>query len=119
MKLFEQVNPTSHAKHDSAWTEARKIGTHTLIRMDERSPLTKTRLMSSGFTPVLFIHDEPFLDPAEAFDWTHPPQAKVRPLAPEMKYMSLEFQQACLTKHYSPRTEESYTQWIERLLRFH
>lgn len=27
--------------------------------------------------------------------------------------------EACLTKHYSPRTEESYARWIERFLRFH
>jgi len=27
--------------------------------------------------------------------------------------------EACLTKHYSPRTEESYVRWIERFLRFH
>lgn len=27
--------------------------------------------------------------------------------------------EACATKHYSPRTEESYTHWIERFLRFH
>ena len=27
--------------------------------------------------------------------------------------------EACTTKHYSPRTEESYTHWIERFLRFH
>ncbi len=27
--------------------------------------------------------------------------------------------QICRTKHYSPRTEESYTRWIERFLRFH
>ena len=27
--------------------------------------------------------------------------------------------EACLIKHYSPRTEESYTRWIERFLRFH
>jgi len=26
--------------------------------MDERNSLTKTRLMSSGFTPVLFTHKE-------------------------------------------------------------
>jgi len=33
-------------------------GTHTLIQMDRRNPLTKIRLMSSGFTPVLFTHNE-------------------------------------------------------------
>jgi len=27
--------------------------------------------------------------------------------------------QACLIKHHSPQTEESYAQWIERFLRFH
>ena len=27
--------------------------------------------------------------------------------------------EACVTKHYSPRTEEAYTRWIERFLRFH
>ena len=27
--------------------------------------------------------------------------------------------EACVTKHYSRRTEESYTRWIERFLRFH
>ena len=27
--------------------------------------------------------------------------------------------EACMTKHYSPRTEESYVRWIERFLRFH
>jgi len=27
--------------------------------------------------------------------------------------------EACATKHYSPRTEESYVRWIERFLRFH
>ncbi|MCK4393239.1 phage integrase N-terminal SAM-like domain-containing protein [Candidatus Bipolaricaulota bacterium] len=27
--------------------------------------------------------------------------------------------EACLTKHYSLRTEESYARWIERFLRFH
>ena len=27
--------------------------------------------------------------------------------------------EACVTKHYSPRTEESYVRWIERFLRFH
>ena len=27
--------------------------------------------------------------------------------------------EACVTKHYSRRTEESYTCWIERSLRFH
>ena len=26
---------------------------------------------------------------------------------------------ACRAKHYSPRTEEAYTHWIERFLRFH
>jgi len=30
-----------------------------------------------------------------------------------------QVQQACLTKHYSQRTEESYTRWIEQFLRFH
>ena len=32
--------------------------THTLIRMTERNSLIKIRLMSSGFTPVLFTHKE-------------------------------------------------------------
>ncbi len=27
--------------------------------------------------------------------------------------------EACVTKHYSPRTEEAYTRWIDRFLRFH
>jgi len=27
--------------------------------------------------------------------------------------------QVCRTKHYSPRTEDSYIRWIERFLRFH
>jgi len=27
--------------------------------------------------------------------------------------------QMCRTKHYSPRTEEAYTRWIERFVRFH
>ena len=27
--------------------------------------------------------------------------------------------EACVTKHYSRRTEDSYTRWIERFLRFH
>jgi len=27
--------------------------------------------------------------------------------------------EACVTKHYSPRTEKSYGRWIERFLRFH
>jgi len=27
--------------------------------------------------------------------------------------------EACLTKHYSPRTEQSYTRWINHFLRFH
>jgi len=27
--------------------------------------------------------------------------------------------EACVTKHYSPRTEESYARWVERFLRFH
>jgi len=27
--------------------------------------------------------------------------------------------EACLTKYYFPRTEESYARWIERFLRFH
>jgi len=35
-----------------------------------------------------------------------------------MKLMD-QVQQACLTKHYSPRTEESYARRIERSLRFH
>ena len=35
-----------------------------------------------------------------------------------MKLMD-QVQQACLTKLYSARTEESYTRWIERFLRFH
>ena len=27
--------------------------------------------------------------------------------------------EACMTKHYSPRTDRAYCQWIERFLRFH
>ena len=27
--------------------------------------------------------------------------------------------EACVTKHYSPRTEEAYTRWINHFLRFH
>jgi len=27
--------------------------------------------------------------------------------------------EACVTKHYSPRTEESYAGWVERFVRFH
>ena len=30
-----------------------------------------------------------------------------------------QIHQACRTKHYSPRTEDSYVRWIERFLRFH
>ena len=34
-----------------------------------------------------------------------------------MKLMD-QVQEACLTKHYSPRTEQAYVHWIERFLRF-
>jgi hypothetical protein len=35
-----------------------------------------------------------------------------------MKFLE-QTRQMCQTKHYSPRTEESYTRWIERFVRFH
>ena len=35
-----------------------------------------------------------------------------------MKFIE-QVRQACQAKHYSPRTQEAYVGWIERLLRFH
>jgi len=70
----------------------RDRGTHTLIRMDERNSLTKIRLISSGFTPVLFAHKE------MGFSWMQqrccqPTFSAGRSQTPslEIRYLSLEF----------------------------